>query len=107
MNEADVDGFNLVSFWFKQRPRHVKANCLWQKAYAIKPGSFKDIISLLIPELHERGLFWDDYTVTKGTYRESLYSKVGQTVAPEDHPASKYRWNAGVDAADHKIPEDE
>lgn len=83
---ADVDGFNL--------------------AYAIKPGSFKDIIELLIPELRKRDLFQDDYTVPRGTYRENLYAKKGQTGPPQDHPAAKYRWSAGIDAADHKIPED-
>ncbi|KAI2915029.1 hypothetical protein CBS63078_3495 [Aspergillus niger] len=85
VNEADVDGFNL--------------------AYAIKPGSFKDIIDLLIPELRKKGLFWDDYTVKKGTYRENLYSKEGQSGPPADHPAAKYRWHAGVEAADHPVPD--
>ncbi|KAJ5203497.1 hypothetical protein N7449_005576 [Penicillium cf. viridicatum] len=83
--EADVDGFNL--------------------AYAIKPGSFKDIIDLLIPELRKRGLFWDDYAVPKGTYRENLYGQPGQSGPHADHPASKYRWNAGVDASEAVIPD--
>ncbi|KAL2216090.1 luciferase-like domain-containing protein [Thermoascus aurantiacus ATCC 26904] len=86
VEEADVDGFNL--------------------AYAIKPGSFKDIVELLIPELRRRGLFWEDYAVKGGTYRENFYGKKGQSGPPPDHPAAKYRWKAGVDAADHKIPED-
>ncbi|KAJ5868872.1 hypothetical protein N7534_003425 [Penicillium rubens] len=85
VQEADVDGFNL--------------------AYAIKPGSFKDIIDLLIPELRKRGLFWDDYAVPKGTYRENLYTQPGQSGPRADHPASKYRWNAGVDAAEAVIPD--
>ncbi|CAI7583561.1 unnamed protein product [Penicillium manginii] len=85
VKEADVDGFNL--------------------AYAIKPGSFKDIIDLLIPELRKRGLFWDEYAVQKGTYRENLYSRPGQSGPPADHPAARYRWQAGVDAADHPVPE--
>lgn len=71
----------------------------------MKPGSFKDIIDLLIPELRRRGLFWDDYAVPKGTYRENLYAKTGQSGPTADHPAAKYRWNAGVDAADHPVPE--
>ncbi|KAJ5884717.1 xenobiotic compound monooxygenase [Penicillium taxi] len=85
VEEADVDGFNL--------------------AYAVMPGSFKDIIELLIPELRRRGLFWDDYAVPKGTFRENLYAKAGQSGPREDHPAAKYRWKAGIDAASHKIPE--
>lgn len=101
VNEADVDGFNLVSC------STVWRMCLANRsqAYAIKPGSFKDIIDLLVPELRKRGLFWDDYTVKKGTYRENLYSKEGQSGPPADHPAAKYRWHAGVEAADHPVPD--
>ncbi|CAL5874322.1 uncharacterized protein PFLUO_LOCUS8618 [Penicillium psychrofluorescens] len=84
VEEADVDGFNL--------------------AYAVKPGSFKDIIDLLIPELRRRGLFWDDYAVPKGTYRENLFAQPGQSGPRADHPASKYRWNAGVDATKAPVP---
>jgi hypothetical protein len=76
-----------------------------QQAYALKPGSFIDIIELLLPELRKRDLFWDDYAVKGGTYRENFYGKKGQSGPSDDHPASKYRWKAGVDAADHKIPE--
>lgn len=78
---------------------------VFEQAYAVKPGSFKDIIDLLIPELRQRGLFWDDYAVQKGTYRENLYNRAGQSGPPTDHPASKYRWHAGVDAADAPVPE--
>jgi alkanesulfonate monooxygenase SsuD/methylene tetrahydromethanopterin reductase-like flavin-dependent oxidoreductase (luciferase family) len=37
VREADIDGFNI--------------------AYAIKPGTFVDVIELLLPELQRRGLF--------------------------------------------------
>ncbi|KAJ5930198.1 hypothetical protein N7466_005691 [Penicillium verhagenii] len=84
IEEADVDGFNL--------------------AYAVKPGSFKDVIDLLIPELRQRGLFWEDYAVGGGSYRENLYGKAGQSGPRDDHPAAKYRWHAGVDSADHPVP---
>jgi hypothetical protein len=73
------------------------------QAYAIKPGSFKDIIDLLIPELRRRGLFHEDYAAPRATYRENLYGKPGQSGPPADHPAAKYRWHAGVE--DHQIPE--
>jgi len=85
VDEADVDGFNL--------------------AYALFPQSFKDIIDLLLPELKARGLFWEDYAVPEGTYRENFYQKKGQTGPLDEHVASKYRWRAGVDAKDHIIPE--
>ncbi|EMR67594.1 putative dibenzothiophene desulfurization enzyme a protein [Eutypa lata UCREL1] len=83
--EADVDGFNF--------------------AYALFPQSFKDIIELLLPELRKRGLFWDDYAVPSGTYRENFYQKPGQSGPPEEHVASRYRWKAGVPADQHPIPE--
>jgi hypothetical protein len=75
-----------------------------EQAYAIKPGSFIDIAELLIPELRKRGLFWDDYAVQGGTYRENFYGKKGQAGPRDDHPAARYRWKAGVDAAEHQIP---
>ncbi|KAJ0276478.1 hypothetical protein CBS470a_010766 [Colletotrichum nupharicola] len=83
--EADVDGFNF--------------------AYALFPQSFKDIIDLLLPELRRRGLFWDDYAVPGGTYRENFYRKKGQSGPLDEHVASSYRWKAGVPAEEAKIPE--
>ncbi|KPM38150.1 Dimethyl-sulfide monooxygenase [Neonectria ditissima] len=85
VNEADVDGFNF--------------------AYAVFPQSFKDIIELLLPELRARGLFWDDYAVPGGTYRENFYGTKGTKYPQDEHVAAKYRWAAGVDAKDHQIPE--
>lgn len=75
------------------------------QAYALFPQSFKDVIDLLLPELKSRGLFWDDYAVPGGTYRENFYGKPGQSGPLDEHVASTYRWKAGVDAKDHKIPE--
>ncbi|KAI2631985.1 Nitrilotriacetate monooxygenase component A/pristinamycin IIA synthase subunit A [Hypoxylon sp. NC1633] len=83
VTEADVDGFNF--------------------AYALFPQSFKDIIELLIPELRSRGLFWDDYAVPGGTYRENFYQKRGQSGPLDEHIASSYRWKAGVPAEQHII----
>ncbi|ROT38197.1 dibenzothiophene desulfurization enzyme A [Sodiomyces alkalinus F11] len=85
VNEADVDGFNF--------------------GYALFPQSFKDIIELLLPELRKRGLFWDDYAVPGGTYRENFYRRPGQTGPLYDHVASTYRWKAGVPASEAVIPE--
>jgi hypothetical protein len=72
---ADVDGFNL--------------------SYATLPGTFDDIIELLLPELKRRGVFWDDYTVPGGTLRENYYGITGQKRLPDNHPGSKYVWRAG------------
>ncbi|KAH7244124.1 luciferase-like domain-containing protein [Fusarium redolens] len=85
IDEADVDGFNF--------------------GYVLFPGTFKDIIELLLPELRSRGLFWDDYAVPGGSYRENFYGLPGQKYPLEEHTASKYRWAAGVPASEHKIPQ--
>ncbi|RSL72056.1 hypothetical protein CEP53_001260 [Fusarium sp. AF-6] len=84
IDEADVDGFNF--------------------AYVLFPQSFKDIIDLLLPELRARGLFWDDYAVPGGSYRENFYGLEGQKHPLPEHAASKYQWAAGVPAKDHQIP---
>jgi hypothetical protein len=76
------------------------------KAYALKPGTFVDVIELLLPELRKRGLFQDDYAVPGGTYRENLYGQKGLTAPPLDHPAAKYQWRAGVAEKDHQIPQE-
>lgn len=76
VNEAGVDGFNF--------------------AYTLFPSSFKDIITLLLPELRRRKLFWEDYAVPGGTYRENLYGVRGQSGPLHEHVASRYRWRAGV-----------
>ncbi|CAI7607994.1 unnamed protein product [Penicillium pancosmium] len=54
---GDVDGFNL--------------------SYASLPDTFDDVIRLLLPELQRRGLFWSDYAVKGGTFREN-----GEEVPP-------------------------
>ncbi|EXJ78315.1 alkanesulfonate monooxygenase [Capronia epimyces CBS 606.96] len=74
VREADVDGFNL--------------------AYALMPQTFEEIVEDLLPELRKRGLFWDDYAVKGGTYRENIYGKAGISTPPADHPAAAYHWKA-------------
>lgn len=83
--EADVDGFNF--------------------AYVLFPDSFKDIIDLLLPELRKRGLFWNDYAVPEGTYRENFYGQRGQSGPLQEHVASLYRWRVGQTKEEHQIPE--
>lgn len=74
VNEADVDGFNI--------------------AYALKPGTFVDVIDELLPVLRQRGLFWEDYAVPGGTYRENLYAEKGSARPRADHAAAAYHWKA-------------
>lgn len=68
IEDTDIDGFNL--------------------AYAITPGTFKDFVDLVIPELQQRGVVKKEYE--EGTLREKLFGK-GQSRLPEDHIGAKYR----------------
>ena len=53
VDETDVDGFNL--------------------AYAITPGSFEDIVELVVPELRRRGVYPSEYV--DGTLRHKLFGR--------------------------------
>lgn len=83
--EADLDGFNL--------------------AYVITPGTFEDIVDLLIPELRRRGI----YAPARGedeaplTAREKVY---GQSSVRDDHVASKYRYDVYVEDQPEAKPQD-
>ena len=74
---ARIDGFNFT--------------------YAITPGTFEDIVELLIPELQRRGLVWDDYPKEGLTFRENLYGieREDPTYLKPDHPAYNLRWKEG------------
>jgi hypothetical protein len=79
IDEADVDGFNM--------------------AYISNPGSFEDIVELLIPELRRRGLTFDDYAVPGGTYRENLLRQPGQKTLRSDHYGGQFKFEG-----DHPRP---
>ena len=66
--ETDVDGFNL--------------------AYVVTPGTFTDMIDLVIPELQRRGAYKTAYA--PGTFREKLQGP-GRARLPDTHPASRVR----------------
>ena len=72
---ANVDGFNL--------------------SYASIPETFRDIITLLIPELRRRGVFWEDYAVPGGTLREDYFARPGGNRLADNHPGAQYFWRAG------------
>ena len=71
IREADLDGFNI--------------------AYVTTPGTFEDVVELLIPELRRRGIYpeknEDDLTA-----REKVYGK-GQAKLRDDHAGSSYRYD--------------
>lgn len=56
------------------------------------PQTFEDVVDMLIPELQARGIFWDDYCVPGGTYRENTYEMKGQAEPLPDHIASSMIW---------------
>lgn len=67
------------------------------------PGTFTDVVELLIPELQRRGIFWSDYAVPGGTYRENLAETKGQREPRPDHPAAAMIWRAPEVEAEVKL----
>lgn len=59
-------------------------------AYISNPGSFEDIVELLVPELRRRGMVFDDYAVPGGTFRENLLRQPGQKTLRKDHYGSQF-----------------
>lgn len=68
VDETGVDGFNL--------------------AYAVTPGTFNNMVDLVVPELQTRERYKRDYA--PGTFREKLYGQ-GRSRLPATHPAARYR----------------
>lgn len=79
VDEGGIDGFNF--------------------AYAITPGTFEDLVDLVVPELQRRGRAQTEYAGS--TLRESLFGP-GQVHAEDTHPARRYRgaFRGGPSAAD-------
>ena len=74
IHEGDLDGFNI--------------------GYVTTPGSFEDVVELLIPELRHRGLY-PETQENEGetlTARERVYGK-GQKGLRDDHPGSRYKYD--------------
>ena len=70
VREADIDGFNL--------------------GYVTTPGSFEDVVELLVPELRRRGIYPE---APDGlTAREKVYG-VGNAHLRDDHVGSTYKYN--------------
>lgn len=73
VREADLDGFNL--------------------GYVTTPGTFEDVIELLIPELRRRGIYPELEDYEEGlTARERIYGK-GQSGLRDDHAGSAYKYD--------------
>lgn len=75
VREADVDGFNI--------------------GYVTTPGSFEDVVDLLVPELRRRGIYAEipeDQKDEEWTAREKVYGK-GQAKLRDDHTGSLYKYD--------------
>jgi hypothetical protein len=57
------------------------------------PGSFEDIVELLVPVLQERGLMWKDYAVPGGTFRENIRCNPGEKTLPSNHFGAQFRYD--------------
>ncbi|KAI0096500.1 bacterial luciferase-like protein [Daldinia grandis] len=72
IEEGDLDGFNI--------------------GYVTTPGSFEDVVELLIPELRRRGIYPEPLPEGEAlTARERVYGK-GQKGLRDDHVGSKYKY---------------
>ncbi|KAH6892890.1 xenobiotic compound monooxygenase, DszA family [Thelonectria olida] len=71
IREADIDGFNL--------------------GYVTTPGTFEEVVDLLIPELRKRGLY-PEAPEEQLTAREKIYGK-GQKGLRDDHTGSQYKYD--------------
>lgn len=72
VREADVDGFNI--------------------GYVTTPGTFEDVVELLIPELRRRGVYPDKGAKEGLTAREKVYG-AGQAGLRADHTGSRYKYD--------------
>lgn len=74
ITEGDLDGFNL--------------------GYVTTPGTFEEVVDLLVPELRRRGLYPEAPAEGEGglTAREKVYG-AGQKGLRSDHPGSKYKYD--------------
>jgi alkanesulfonate monooxygenase SsuD/methylene tetrahydromethanopterin reductase-like flavin-dependent oxidoreductase (luciferase family) len=92
VEEGDIDGFNLSRKFESLRNYDSVADSIILAV--VNPGSWEDIVELLVPELQKRGVYWNDYAVPGGTLRENLSGKPGQPHLAPDHPGSKFKYNA-------------
>ena len=82
IREADVDGFNL--------------------GYVTTPGTFEEVVDLLIPELRRRGVYPAADEQEDGlTAREKVYGQ-GQRELRADHPGSRYKYDVYQEEAPYE-----
>lgn len=72
IKEGDLDGFNI--------------------GYVTTPGTFEDLVELLVPELRRRGLYHEAPSGAEYTLRERVYG-AGQAGLRSDHVGSQYKYD--------------
>ena len=102
--ETGIDGFNVNCTHPIDMSCAVFRTAINEFTDISNPGSFEDVVELLIPELQKRGLYWDDYAVPGGTARENLQGTPGKPFLPKHHPAAKFRWSAQEEKAGGEKP---
>lgn len=85
VREADVDGFNL--------------------GYVTTPGTFEDVVDLLVPELRRRGIY-APASKTPVTAREKVYGE-GQARLRDDHFGSTYKYDVYEEEAPYVAGKEE
>ncbi|CAP61866.1 uncharacterized protein PODANS_5_2330 [Podospora anserina S mat+] len=87
VKEADVDGFNI--------------------GYVTTPGTFEEVVDLLIPELRRRGVYPElpDPSEEPVTAREKIYGK-GQNGLRDDHEGSRYKYHLYQEDPPYKSEEE-
>lgn len=80
IKEADLDGFNI--------------------GYVTTPGTFEEVVDLLIPELRRRGVYSQAFEEGL-TAREKVYGK-GQAKLRADHVGSSYKYSVYQEEEDYK-----
>jgi hypothetical protein len=83
IREADIDGFNI--------------------SYVTTPGTFEDVVDLLVPELRRRGLYPEPLE-EQLTAREKVYG-AGQKELRSDHIGSKYKYDVYVEEPVYQEPD--
>lgn len=89
-NECDIDGFNIACKFESRESRKQQTNHCVDVS---NPGSYEDVVELLVPELQKRGLMWQDYHVPGGCFRENLHHVPGEPHVSKDHPAYQFKWS--------------
>jgi alkanesulfonate monooxygenase SsuD/methylene tetrahydromethanopterin reductase-like flavin-dependent oxidoreductase (luciferase family) len=85
VREADLDGFNI--------------------GYVTTPGTFEDVVELLIPELRRRGVYPEKGAKEGLTAREKVYG-AGQAGLRADHTGSTYKYDVYKEDDPH-VPQGE